>query len=77
MSRYPTSRAVATASSVSFAAIWKTPNPRIGIPTPLFRVTLGTRVLVAVLLRICPIAARTDLLALVQEIARPRQGSAA
>jgi hypothetical protein len=48
MCRYPTSSADATAARVSSGGVWKTPSPRAGIVTPLFRVrlfmpsTLGT-----------------------------------
>jgi MmyB-like transcription regulator ligand binding domain len=41
MCRYPTSSAVATASSVCPGGTWKTSKPTIGISTALFSVTFG------------------------------------
>jgi hypothetical protein len=38
--RYPALRALLTACSVSSSGTWKTPKPRTGISTPLFRVTV-------------------------------------
>src|SRR6476620_8073416 len=42
MWRYPVSRATATARSVSFGGIWKTPKPSCGIGRPSFSSIVGT-----------------------------------
>src|SRR3954451_2168319 len=41
MWRYPVARAVSTAAAVCSGGVWKTPKPRAGISTPLFRVMVG------------------------------------
>src|SRR4051812_7833282 len=42
MGRYPVAGAVSTAAAVCAGGVWKTPKPRAGISTPLFRVMVGT-----------------------------------
>src|SRR6266480_5484371 len=41
MRRYPVAKALSTAASVCSLGIWKTPKPRLGTTTPLFKVTVA------------------------------------
>jgi hypothetical protein len=48
MWRYPTSRASRVACFASSGVIWYVPNPSCGMSTPLFRVMVGTWVIVCI-----------------------------